>query len=385
MNTTGTLNQYFLWAGEFASALGVLGVLDYLYGLEYFGGVLKTGASPAQAAAATNAWLQGTTTAGGITAPGLSASQANAITTYIAGGTSTVANPAPTLVQLTDYEGTAGAVNPSTGKWDPTKKPVVNDVNIRKACAMAINRNTYFKAIDGSVGAVADGIYRKSSRYYRNPGYPEYNPSAAKALVDAYKAANNVSEVSFVIDIVSGNASAQKQFEFFQSQLSAVGITVSARESVQSTLINNVIYGEYDCSTWNQFGGVDPSLNYVWFLSQPAGTSATAGGLSMPALPSGTFIAGAVNFAHLGDPAIESAMLTALASPPNSSAQINSWASINAQFSKDFPYLFMDILVTAFAAAKNVENWAVSTAADGVTRTLTFDGGSSRWDQIWLS
>jgi ABC-type transport system substrate-binding protein len=381
MNTTGTLNQYFLWAGEFASALGVLGVYNYLQGLEAFGAALKAGASATAAAGAASTYLQGTANGG----PGLSAAQAGQIVQYIAGGTSSAANPAPTQIQLADYAGTSGAVNPSTGKWDVTKKPVVNDVNIRKACAMAINRNTYFKAIDSSVGEVADGVYRKSSRYYRNPGYPAYNPSAAKALVDAYKSANNVSEVSFVIDIVSGDASAQKQFEFFQSQLAAVGISVTARESVQSTLINNVIYGEYDCSTWNQFGGVDPSLNYVWFLSQPAGTAATAGGLSMPALPAGTFIAGAVNFAHLGDPAIESAMLTALASPPNSSAQLNNWASINAQFSKDFPYLFLDVTVTAWAAAKNVQNWALSTAADGVTRTLTFDGGSSRWDQIWVS
>jgi ABC-type transport system substrate-binding protein len=385
MNTTGTLNQYFLWAGEFAASLGVVGVLDYLYGLEYFGGVLKTGATATQAAAATTAWLQGTTTASGITAPGLTSAQATAIVQYIAGGTSTAANPAPSTQQLAVYGGTTGAVNPSTGKWDTTRKPVVNDLSIRKACAMAINRSTYFKAIDGAVGAVADGVYRKASRYYKNPSYPAYNPSGAKALVEAYKKANNVSEVSFVIDIISGNASAQQQFAFFQSQLAAVGITVTARESVQSTQINNVIYGEYDCATWNQFGGVDPSLNYVWFLSQPAGAAATAGGLSMPALPAGTFIAGAVNFAHLGDPAIESAMLTALAAPPNSATRTNNWASINTQFAKDIPYLWLDITVTAFAAKKNVQNWAVSTAADGVTRTLTFDGGSSRWDQIWVA
>jgi ABC-type transport system substrate-binding protein len=314
----------------------------------------------------------------------LSAAQANTITSYIAGGTSTAANPAPTLVQLTDFAGTTGAVNPSSGKWDPTLKPVVNDVNIRKACAMAINRSTYFKAIDSSVGAIADGIYRKSSRYYSNPNYPAYNPSAAKALVDAYKSAHNVSSVSFVIDIVSGNASAQKQFAFFQSQLAAVGITVTARESVQSTLINNVIYGEYDCATWNQFGSTDPALNYVWFISQPANTPIASGGLGMPALPANTFIAGAVNFAHLGDPAVESAMLSALAAPPNSSAHVSNWASINSQFAKDIPYLFLDITVTAWAASKKVQNWAVSTAADGVTRTLTFDGGSSRWDQIFV-
>jgi ABC-type transport system substrate-binding protein len=325
MNTTATLNQYFLWAGQFASALGIPGSLSY---------ILK-GQAP------------------------------------------------PTQVQLADYEGTLGAVDPSTLTWNTKLKPVVNDVNIRTACAMAINRTTFFKDIDGGVGAISDGIYRKNSPFYVNPGYPAYNPSKAKALVNAYKAANNVSTVGFVIDIVSGDSSAQKQFAFFQQQLSAVGISVTPRPVVQSTLINNVIYGEYDCATWNQFGGVDPSLNYVWFLSLPATTSPTTGGLGMSALPAGTFIAGAVNFSHLGDPVVESSMLAALAARPGSAAQKAGWSAINAQFSKDIPYLFLDTLVTAFAARTNVQNWAVSTAADGRTRSLTFDGGSSRWDQVW--
>ena len=325
MNTTGTMNQYFCWAGEFATA-GIPGTLPY---------ILKGQAAPA-------------------------------------------------AVQLADYEGTLGAVDPSSLTWNTKLKPVVSDVNIRTACAMAINRTTYFKDIDGGVGAVADGVYRHDSPYYKNPNYPAYNPSKAKSLVDAYKSANNVTSVGFVIDIVSGDSSAQKQFAFFQQQLAAVGITVTPRPSVQSTLINNVIYGEYDCATWNQFGGVDPSLNYVWFLSLSATASPTAGGLGMSAVPAGTFIAGAVNFAHLGDPVIESAMLAALAARPGSSAQKNNWAAINSQFSKDIPYLFLDITVTAWGARPNVQNWAVSTAADGRTRTLTFDGGSSRWDQTWV-
>ena len=326
MNTTGTLNQYFCWAGQFAS-IGVPGSLPY---------ILK-GQAP------------------------------------------------PTAVQEADFVGTLGAVNPSTLHWDTTLKPVVNDVTIRKACAMAINRSTYFKVIDGSVGSVADGVYRKKSPFYRNPGYPAYNPAKAKALVNAYKSANNVSKVGFVIDTVSGNSSANQAFAFFQQQLAAVGITVTQRQLVQSTLINNVIYGEYDCSTWNQFGGVDPSLNYVWFLSLNATASPAVGGLGMAALPAGTYIAGAVNFAHQGDATIENSMLRALAAAPGSALQKSSWQTVNTQFARVFPYLFLDTLVTAFAARKNVQNWVSGTAADGTTRCLSPDGGSARWDQIWKS
>ena len=39
---------------------------------------------------------------------------------------------------------------------------------------------------DNSVGALADGVFRKTSPFYKNPGYPAYNPTAAKALINAY-------------------------------------------------------------------------------------------------------------------------------------------------------------------------------------------------------
>ena len=191
-----------------------------------------------------------------------------------------------------------------------------------------------------------------------------------------------MSSVGFVIDIVAGSSSENKAFAFFKQQLGAVGINVTPRPLVQSTLIQNVIYGEYDCATWNQFGGVDPSLNYVWFNSQPA-TTAPPAGLGMPALPAGTFIAGAVNFAHQADPVVEQAMLTAMASKPGSPAFVSNWAAVNTRFVKDLPYIYLTELVTAWAARTNVQNWAYATAGDGRTRCLNPDGGSTRWDQIW--
>jgi len=213
---------------------------------------------------------------------------------------------------------------------------------------MAVNRSTYHKVIDDNIGLLADGIFRKSSPNYKNPGYPAYNPTKAKALVDAYKAANNVSTVSFVIDIVAGSSSETERFSLFQQEFAKIGVNVTPRSSVQSALINNVIYGEYDCATWNQFGGVDPSLNYVWFDSQSATAGLAAGGLGMSGLPAGTQIAGAVNFAHQADPVVESALLAALAAKPGSAAQHTGWQTVNRRFSALIPYVFLDTLVNAW-------------------------------------
>ena len=323
LNTTGTMNQYFAWAGEFAPT--VPGSLQY---------ILK-GQAP------------------------------------------------PLAVQQADWIGTMGAVNPSSLQWDTTLKPVVNDQSIRQAMAMAVNRSTYFRVIDDGVGELADGIFRKTSPFYKNPGYPAYNPTKAKALVDAYKSKNGVTTVSFVMDIVAGSATATKAFDFFQQEFSKIGISITPRSLVQSTLINNVIYGEYDCAGWNQFGGTDQSLNYVWFDSQPATTSPAAGGLGMSGLPSGTQIAGAVNFAHQADPIVETALLTALASRPGTAAQKAAWQTVNRRFAIEIPYVMLDTTVNAWAARSDVQNWVSGTAGDGTTRCLSPDAGSARWDQIW--
>ena len=81
---------------------------------------------------------------------------------------------------------------------------------------MAINRSTYFKLIDGSVGAVADGLYRKSSPFYTNPGYPAYNPTKAKALVQRLQdGEQRVTSVSFVIDILQATPRRHRR-SFFQ-------------------------------------------------------------------------------------------------------------------------------------------------------------------------
>jgi hypothetical protein len=98
----------------------------------------------------------------------------------------------------------------------------------------------------------------------------------------------------------------------------------------------------------------------------------------------GTFIPGAVNFAHQADPTIEIAMVTALASPPHSTAYNAAWGKVNEIFAADCTYLFLTTLVTAFAARDIVQNWAYS-AGFGGERLLNPDGGSTRWDYVWMT
>jgi len=261
-----------------------------------------------------------------------------------------------------DYTGHTGAVNPSTGQYDHTLTSVLTDIRIRQACAYAINRSQYLSVVDDGVGTVANGIYKTTSPFYRNPGYPSYNPAEAKKLVKAYKKATGATKVSFVIDIVGSSSAGITGFEFIQSQLAAVGIEVTSRPLQQSVLINDKILKTYEASAWNQFGGTTPSLNYVWFNS-------------------GNF----VNFAQNADPVLQAAMQAGLAAPQGSAAFIANWAKVNTQLGKDIPYLWLDNTVNAWAFKSKVQNWAGGTAADGKTKILNPDAGDIRVTEVWIS
>jgi ABC-type transport system substrate-binding protein len=272
-----------------------------------------------------------------------------------------------------------GAVNPSTGNWNSSATAVVADQSIRQACAMAINRTTYFSTIDGGIGQISDGLYRSkingktATGLYKDPKYPAFSVSKGKALVDAWKRANPGVDAAFVIDIVQGNTAQQQAFAFIKNALSAIGITVTSRALDQVTLIGKKISKEYDASTWSQFGGMVPDLNFVWFTSFKFGANQ---------------VNGFVNFAQQCDPLIQSGMLAGMAAVPGSAAQQKAWQGVNARMAITIPYLWLDTTVTMFAARANVRNFAYAGAATASSnrasaRAYSPDGGSARWEHIY--
>jgi len=269
-----------------------------------------------------------------------------------------------------------GAVNPSTNLWDAARASVITDPTIRQACAMAINRSTYWTNQDGGIGQVTDGIYRPTINgnvptggLYKDPKYPKYSVTNGKKLVDAWKKKHPTVAPAFVIDIVEGNTPQTDAFTFIKNALAAIGITVTSREMPQSALINAKIFKTYDASTWSQFGGMTPDLNYVWFNA-------------------GNF----VNFAQQNDPKIQAAMLNGMKAT-TVAARNAAWQDVNTRMAIDVPYLFLDTTVNMFAARANVRNFAYATSASGTGptpnrgfgRAYSPDGGSAAWEHIYFA
>ena len=292
-----------------------------------------------------------------------------------------------------------GAVNPTSLDWDPYARSVIGDVTIRQACAAALDRDAYLKEMDGSIGQTSNGIFRakvagkKATGFYKDPKYPlvtlyksdskpgalitykkgDVDPTKPKKLVDDWKKAHPGVDAAFVIDIVAGNGAQSAAFVWIRDALAKIGITVKSRPLVQDILIQAKIDKKYDASTWSQFGGMTPDLNYVWFQSQNL---------------FGHRVPNYVNFAQQTDQLLNDAMLTGMGSAAGSTAQQKAWQTVNDRMAVNVPYLWMDTTVTMWAAKANVRNFAYANAAsatsvNGSSRAYSPDGGSARWEHIW--
>jgi len=340
MNTTGTMNQYYIWAAA---------ALPY---------ILKGAAVPT----AVQLALAGNRTYSDAVGAGSG--------TYV-----------------------VGAVNPTTLTWDHTYTNHLTDASIRTAIAQSINPVTYVKTITDGKGTFADGVYKKSSSYYQDPQYAKFNPSAAKKAVDAYKAAKNITDVTIVIDYATGSDLNLKEFEFIQNGCKAAGITVVGRPLEVGVLIANAVNGEYTASLTQNFGGIDQSLNYGWWTSYPAAGTNIPQQLGLNAWPYTSYagngdyttspnVAGAVNFSHQNNPLIQKAMSQALASPGGSSLHVTNWRTVNNLFAKDQTYVFLTTVVTTLAANKKVQNFV---GAQFAGKTVLQQAGTLRLDQAWIA
>ncbi len=228
-----------------------------------------------------------------------------------------------------------GAVNPSTlhvghdaeaGPQRPVHSPGVRDGHQPQHLLQGDRRRR---------GRRRDGLYRKTSQFYSNPGYPSYNPTKAKALVSAFKAANSVSTVSLRHRHPPrrrGRPAGVRVLPAAVERRRHHGDATAAgpEHAHQQRHLRRVRLRDVEPVRWCR---PITQLRLVP-LAQRDGLPGGWGTGHLTALPAGTNIAGAVNFAHQADPAIEGAMLAALSAKPGSSAQRSGWQTVNSQFSK---------------------------------------------------
>jgi peptide/nickel transport system substrate-binding protein len=165
-------------------------------------------------------------------------------------------------------------------------RPPLNDVDARKAVALAVNRDK-LNLIDqkGAARYANEVVDTDIMGYVDNPDFPaKQNVEEAKKLVAKVKAKNN-GKFAFTI-ATTFDQSTQTLFKEVKRQLADVGIDVTLAPPVdQATLINQAIGGSTDAYGWRNYPGQDPDTLYVWFYGGSV-----------------------VNFNHVDDPVINDAL-----------------------------------------------------------------------------
>lgn len=144
-------------------------------------------------------------------------------------------------------------------------KPPFDDIRMRKALAMALDRDELSRLMNDGLPTRANGpISPGSFGYVDDIDFPEYDPDEAKRLVEEYVAEGN--DASFVMTMVPDPES-QRYAQLLQTRVGAVGIEMTLANRDQAALINDSISKNYQMGTFRNYPGGDPDELYVWFHS----------------------------------------------------------------------------------------------------------------------
>ncbi len=143
-------------------------------------------------------------------------------------------------------------------------KPPLDDLNARKAVAMAIDREQINEIRNNGAYRIADGPFdTKVIGYTKDPGFPKFNLKQAKKLASEYKAAHN-GEFTVVLEHTNDPANTQEA-ELIKEQLSKAGIDSTLKQDDQTAFIVAAVSGNFSIMLWRQHPGDDPDAQYYWW------------------------------------------------------------------------------------------------------------------------
>jgi peptide/nickel transport system substrate-binding protein len=242
--------------------------------------------------------------------------------------------------------------------------PPTDDVQLRRAIAMATDQAELIKLFNAGYGPVINSLFLKGSPYYTDTGYPSYDPSGAKALVDQYKAQKGTPTFDLLTVPDPRDISIT---EALQSMWNQVGMNVTVSQTQQATIIDDFVLGKFQAVTSYQFGAVDPSLNYVWFSTTTIEPIGTLG----------------LNFPRNNDPQLEQAISTGR-STLDATSRVAAYQESTKRLSQDVPYVWLGQQFFVDVAQDRVQNFAGVTLPDG-SAGYGFDEGVTFPSQMWLS
>ena len=217
-----------------------------------------------------------------------------------------------------------------------TSAPPLDDVRIRQALAMSLDRSRYNQVFNFGLVKSADGPFSDRSGFTNAPGYPAYNPAMARQLVQRYEADHHTNKVEFEFGTTTAGRALQGN-NLIADMWSQVGINAHVVQTEQSQYILRAVQGRYNGDAWRSFGETDPGLDAIWWASDTANE------------------AGATNLARNNDRRIDADLADARASTDPAKRRAD-YEDVSARLNQDLPYLWTAQALWVYAAIPTVRN-----------------------------
>lgn len=245
----------------------------------------------------------------------------------------------------------------------------VSDVRIRRAMAHAIDNDVLIERRGGGLGQKANGPFSPDQiGYLEDSGYPEYDPDAARALVDEYKAETGVDTVQVSYTTTTDPANLATA-ELVQQMLSQVGIEIQLAQIEQGDFIVQALLGNFEMFAWRNHGGVDPSNQRVWWHTETA-------------VPIGEL---ALNFGRISDETID-AQLDILRSSTDPDEIREAAETINRTFAEEVYNLWSSWTIWGIAknpSVNGLNDFALPDGSPGIYGNGI--AGTHQLSQLWKS
>lgn len=243
-----------------------------------------------------------------------------------------------------------------------------DDVRVRQALTFATPLQNVRDLIGLGVARPADQMFTPDQPYF-NPDVVQEgdDPDRALELVAEYcaevPAQCSDGKVNMDFSFAGGSVADARQAEILDEGWSAA-FNVNFNESVQDTLVLNVATGQYQVTTWRQFGGIDPTTTRLNLLCRTISE-----GISL-------------NFPRFCSEDRDALIIEAQATT-DPDARIALWQGVVQDMNESYTYIFMRHSPWVVAFGSDVRGVCDRTSPDG-TPLRCVSNGQTWFDSTWI-
>jgi ABC-type transport system substrate-binding protein len=237
----------------------------------------------------------------------------------------------------------------------------VDDVRVRTALAMSVDRQLIIDNFRDGLTEPADSFFSPDNRFWVDSGYPDFDLDGAAELIAEYE--DEVGDVA--ITLTHSNLSPADQIaEVVASFWEDAGVDVTLDPIAPEAAVDRVLNDDFEAIGWIQFGAPDPDVEYVFFHS------------SM----------GALNWSNLVDEQIDAAF-DAGREALDDDARAAAYADLQNRLAELMPFVWIDHVesVEAVAMAPTVGGFDDATFPGGDVRLPMINGLQQSYSHLWLA